>query len=63
MFVKHRCPQVSGNKVNIFKSHILTKTQPKGYVISGKYEQPLDELTVKVWSQYDHQTLNIALSM
>ena len=35
------------------KSHILTTPHPKGHVMSGKCEQPLDELTVQVWLLYD----------
>ena len=34
------------------KSHILTSTHPQRQVISGKCEQPWDELTVQVWLLY-----------
>ena len=46
-----------GNKViilQISKSHILTPPHPQGHVMSVKFEQPLDELTVQVWLLYDH---------
>ena len=48
---------------NISKSKILTPSRPQGYVISLKCEQPLDELTVQVWSLKDHRTLHIALCL
>ena len=42
-----------GNKVQIImaksKSKILTPPHPQGHGMSVKFEQPLDELTVKVW--------------
>ena len=49
----------------IFKSYILNLSHPQGHVMSVKCEQPLDELTVQVWLQYDHQnfkycTLNVS---
>ena len=37
----------------ISKSHILTCPTPKGHVMSGRCEQPLDELTVQVWLLYN----------
>ena len=46
-----------GNKVKIwqnFLSQILTPPLPKRHVISGKCEQPLDELTVQICLLYDH---------
>ena len=56
-----------GNKVKLWqkspKSYISTLPHPQGHVISVKCEQPLDELTVKVWLLYDHPNLNIALSL
>ena len=33
------------NKVKIFKFTILTPPKPKGHMIPGKHEQPLDEDT------------------
>ena len=56
VLVKHRChrPQQSQTMANISKSYILTPPHPKGHVMSVKCEQPLDELTVQVWLQYDH---------
>ena len=38
----------------ISKSYVLTRPHPHGHVMSVKCEQPLDELTVKVWLLYDH---------
>ena len=39
----------------ISKSCLLTPPNPQEHVMSLKCEQPLDELTVKVWLLYDHQ--------
>ena len=39
----------------ISKSHILNPPLPKGYVISGKCEQPLDkQITVQILLLYDN---------
>ena len=56
VFVKHRCPrwQQSQTMANISKSYILTPPHPQGHVMSVKCEQPLDELKVQVWLQYDN---------
>ena len=56
VFVKHGCPrwQQSQNMTKISKSHILTLPHPHGHVMSVKYEEPIDELTVKVWLLYRH---------
>ena len=56
VFVKHGCPrrQQSQTMAKISKSYILTPPHPQGHVMSVKYEQPLDELTVQVWLLYDH---------
>ena len=56
VFVKHGCPrQQQGQTIaKISKSYILTPPHPQGHVMSVKYEQPLDELTVQVWLLYDH---------
>ena len=56
VFVKHGCPrwQQSQNMAKISKSHILTLPHPQGHVMSVKYEEPIDELTVKVWLLYHH---------
>ena len=42
------------NHGKISKSYILTPLHPQGHVMSVKYEQPLDELTIQVWLLYDH---------
>ena len=31
------------------QSYILTTPNPQGHVMRGKYEQPLDEITLQVW--------------
>ena len=56
VFVKHRCPrrQQSQTMAKISKSSILTPPHPQGHVMSVKWEQPFDELTVQVWLLYDH---------
>ena len=43
----------------ISKSHILTPPLPQGHVMSGKCEQPLDELTVQVWLLYNHPNFTV----
>ena len=55
MFVKHGCPrrQPSQNMAKISKSYIMTPPHPLGHVISVKCEEPLNELTVKVWLLLD----------
>ena len=45
------------NMAKIFKSYILTPPHPQGHMMSVKFEQPLDELTVQVWLLYHHQNL------
>ena len=40
-------------KVKI-KSYIKTLSHPQGHVMSVKCEQPLDELTPRVWLLYHH---------
>ena len=56
VFVKHRCPrrQQSRNIAKISKSYILTLPHPPGHVMSVKFEEPIDELTVQVWLLYHH---------
>ena len=56
MFVKHGCPrrQQSQNMAKISKSYILTPPHPQGHIMSGKCEEPIDELTIKVWLLYHH---------
>ena len=44
----------SQTMTKISKYYILTPPHPHGHVMSVKCEQPLDELTVQVWLQYDH---------
>ena len=36
------------------QSHTFLSPNLKGHMVSAKYEQPLDELTVQVWLLYDH---------
>ena len=46
-----------GNKVEIWQNLLVKHFDPaplQGYVMSGKCEQPSDELTVQVWLLYDH---------
>ena len=59
VFVKHGCPrrQQSHNMAKISKSYILTLPHPKGYVMSVKCEQSIDEPTVQVWLLYHHPNL------
>ena len=56
LFVKHGCPrqQQSHTMAKISKSYIFTPPHPQGHVMSVKWEQSLDELTVQVWLLYDH---------
>ena len=56
VFVKHGCPrrQQSKNMAKISKSYILTLPNPQGHVMSVKYEEPIDELTVQVWLLNHH---------
>ena len=57
VFVKHGCPRRQQSQ-NIAKiSYILTPPHPQGHVMSVKYEEPIDELTVQVWLLYDHPNL------
>ena len=60
VFVKHGCPQrqQSQSMAKISKSYILTPLHPKGYGISVKFEEPLCELTVKVWLLDHHPNFN-----
>ena len=57
VFVKHGCPrrQQSQNMAKISKSYILTQPHPQGHVMSVKCEEPIDELSVQVWSLHHHQ--------
>ena len=59
-FVKHGCPrrQQSQNMAKISKSYIMTSPHPPGHGMSVKCEEPLDELTVKVWLLYLHLNFN-----
>ena len=46
--------QQSQNMATISKSYILTPHHPQGHGMSVKCAEPIDELTVQVWSLYDH---------
>ena len=57
VFVKPRWQQ-SENTAKISKSYILTPPHPQGHLMSVKCEEPIDELTVKVWLLYHHSNFN-----
>ena len=48
MFVKNGCPRQlqSQTLAKISKFYILTPPHPQGHLMSVKFEQPLDELTI-----------------
>ena len=50
VFVKHGYPPAATKSKSgkSRKSHILTPPHQEGHLMSGKSEQPLDELTVQV---------------
>ena len=56
VFVKHGCPrrQQCQNMAKISNFYILTPPNPQGHGMSVKCEEPIDELTVQVWSLYHH---------
>ena len=56
VLVKHRCPrwQQNPNMAKISKSYILTLPHPQGHVMSVRWEEPIDELTIQVWLLYHH---------
>ena len=58
VFVKHECPQQqqSQNLTKSLSPTFLTPPNPKGYVMSEKCDQNLNELTVKVYGQTSRQT-------
>ena len=39
----------------IWQSYILTLPHPQGHLMSVKYEELMDELTVQVWLLYNYQ--------
>ena len=51
--MKHGCTQRQQSQI-MAKSYILTRPHPQGHMMSVKYEEYIDELTVQVWVLYYH---------